>query len=872
MARIAPCVRRMPAGKVRGGAIAGDLASPALAQGTEGVASDMATSQKIHTRTESAARMAAGPTCRRGPNPTLANPPFDVAGLKVLVVRLSPYADVDRSASHLFLAMEVRRADPSAFVDFAFLPPREVCGRLRKTGAVMLRGVESGRPLADFDLALVSNSFALELLNLPFLLLHSGIPIWARERDARYPPVILGGSNAWASQALVRPDGAAIPDAIFFGEGEACLERFLGAWRAAASGEKRARLEEAASGVDGFWVTGRWPDCPIRQAVARPVKPRPTLMYPILDGATAGTVRLQASYGCPAFCAFCFEGYERKPYRELPHRELMDAARVLKVLGGAREVEVDGFNLNTHAEMAALLCDLAARFDRVSFKSQRVDILADEPRLLALELACGKRSFTLGMEGISDRMRAFLNKSLDGTAAEKVLADMLKHGVRELKLFHLLTGHEEGCDLAEFDAFCGRLAARGRLSGTRIVFSFGLLVRMPNTPLRYDRLFLDREPLERAIADVRRSCESRGMEFRLSSSWSEYVAGQALVAGGYGLADVVAQLAREGTCFHGGLPAACAERLRNALTGDELGEKGMDARFPFAFVARAVPDVFLFQQFQRAKAMRDTGYCLGESCRSCGACASSDERAAIVRRRRAPAVRGEQVEALDSLTRRKAALPTLYFRARLPSAFGDAGVEWAGAALMRLILTARPCLVDVLLSCEEALFSHGNLNEKFAIMAGESVIGVRGWDAGLLTRELDGLRSGDAVWGDTAIGPRIESHEPGRFLSAVLVVERAGALGEVTDRLCDWLKAAKLAHTRRRDGAAWSLDVAPARRKAGLISGRVEEGQGQVRVVLGVGPRFNAAACMDALRGGGAGRLTVACRDLILRLQPSSKP
>jgi radical SAM superfamily enzyme YgiQ (UPF0313 family) len=827
-------------------------------------------------------------------NPTFGNPPFHKAALKVLVARLSPYAAVDRSASHLFLASEVRRAESESFIDFAFLPSRQERERLRKTGAPMLFGVESDRSFADFDLVLVSNSFALELLNLPYLLLQSGAPIWACDRDERCPPIVLGGSNAFASQSMVRPDGTAIPDAIFFGEGEGRLERFLRAWRKSEVGTKRERLKRAAKGVDGFWVTGKWPDRPIRQAVARPMDPRPLAMYPILDGETAGTVRLQASYGCPAFCAFCFEGYERKPYREMPCRDLLNKARALKVLCGAREVEVDGFNLNTHAEMAALLCDLARMFDRVSFKSQRVDILAEEPDLIALELACGKRSFTLGIEGISDRMRAFLNKSLDGATAEKVLYDLLERRVREMKLFYLLTGHEEANDLEEFNAFCGRLATPGRLSGARIIFSFGLLVRMPNTPLRYDRLFLDREPWDRLIRRVKSSCESRGMEFRLSSSWTEYVAGQALAAGGHELAEVVAQLAGEGFCFDGSLLASCADRLRGTLSDATAGEKGADAKFPFGFVQRVVPDTFLYRQFQRAKAMRDTGYCLGQKCQKCGACVSADERTAIVKRKRAPAVRKEQAEALDNLTRRKSSLPTIYFRARLSSAFGGVGPEWAGAALMRLILTARPALADTLLSVEDALFGDADLRERFPIMSGETAIGVRGWDSEALTRELRGCRfaargamescvSRSGIGNDSggrnvhtfrskeedddfvlSIGDVVEPFVPGRFKSASLALEWPGDVSAATDALCAWLKAEKFAFTRRRDGQAWALDVAPARQKSGLIGGRIEELDGKVRVTLPVGPRFDVIQCIEALRKQCLAVVTVECGGLVL--------
>ena len=42
-------------------------------------------------------------------NPTFLNPPFDKSPYRVLIVRLSPFRDVDRSIPHLFLYQEARK-------------------------------------------------------------------------------------------------------------------------------------------------------------------------------------------------------------------------------------------------------------------------------------------------------------------------------------------------------------------------------------------------------------------------------------------------------------------------------------------------------------------------------------------------------------------------------------------------------------------------------------------------------------------------------------------------------------------------------------------------------------------------------------------
>src|SRR5208283_37382 len=153
------------------------------------------------------------------PNPTFGNPAWDRSGCRVLVLRLSPFSDVQRSTPHLFLAREIREALPDAFIDMAFLPRPPDAAVLAAAGLPLILGTQSHRGLGAFDLVFVSNSWLLEQVNFPFLLSRSGVPLWAPERVGEWPPIILGGSNATAAHALVSGDGGCMADAVFFGEG-----------------------------------------------------------------------------------------------------------------------------------------------------------------------------------------------------------------------------------------------------------------------------------------------------------------------------------------------------------------------------------------------------------------------------------------------------------------------------------------------------------------------------------------------------------------------------------------------------------------------------------------------------------------------------
>ncbi len=684
---------------------------------------------------------------RPGPNPTFRNPGFETASFRALIVRLSPFRDVSRSTPHLFLYQAVRRALPDAYIDMAFFPPEYDRARLAGAGIPFLVGAESWRDAGDFDVVLVSNAYTLELINLPYLLINSAVPTLASRRDEGWPPIILGGSNALASQALLTPEGDSVVDALFFGEGEREVEVLVKELRAHRDLDKRDRLLTAAGRVTGLWVANGPPDQKVSKAVCRVPSSEDLIVdYPSLNGEEASTARLQISFGCPAFCSFCFEGYDRKPYREVSQADVLHAADRLKATQGVEAIDVFSFNFNTHEEILSLLLELNRRFDRVNVQSQRVDLLAVMPSLLAAEVAADKRSFTLGIEGISHRMRAFLHKSLDDAEIDAVLVRLMQEKIREIKLFYILTGHESEQDLAEFHEFVLDLKAwRQRYNrGLRVIFSFGLLIRMPFTPLRYDRLFLDEDEWRRITGPVKSSCETNGFEFRLATTWEEYAASQVLALGGTWLSEPVLALAAEGHCYDLQLSPGYWEALRGWMVDhghwDDafLGVKGPDTAFALGFVSSDATPGLLYSQFEQAIAGEDEGYCLGEvgtpggvgepgRCLGCGACTTSEERAAITQhtmRHPGPRYLNDLKAAMQAKWRAR----PIYVRVWLPPTVATADPAWTNALVMRALLGSCPELADSVLSVRESLFSVKGAAARYVGLFGETVVAIKAWD------------------------------------------------------------------------------------------------------------------------------------------------
>ncbi len=771
--------------------------------------------------------------------PRLGNPDWEQAALRVLVLRLSPYRDVDRSTPHLFLAQEVRAAEPRAFLDFCFFPPEADRRLLEASGVPLVTGLASRRSLEDFDLLLASCSYHLELLNLYYLLSRSGQPLRSSLRGESFPLLIVGGSSAMAAQALIFPDGDCLADGLFFGEGEGGVQALVRILAASRGRTRKARLRAAAA-VGGFWPAGDLRQ-EVTQAVYRPRGGRPPEpleagapqiagsapqeppLYPVLSGPEAATARLTLSYGCPFRCAFCFEGYERRPHRPVPLDQLLETARLLKRSTGARTLELASFNVNTHPELPLLLLEANRRFAQVNFMSQRADILNDTPGLLELELAAGKRSYTLGVEGISARLRAFLQKRLEEGTVRQLLERLLAGGAREAKLFYLLTGHEGPEDFEEFRAFLGWLRGRKGERGLRLVFSFNRLVRMPFTPLAYDRLFMEESDWEPLVREARAAVETVG-EFRLASSWPEHAVSQALALGGYWLHEPLAGMAQAGLCYDRELPSAAWQLLRRWLeahpreAGELAGGKPPDHPFALGFVRTPVPAAARHAQYLRSRDSLTRG---------------RPDRSPIdsAPMRLSP----EAPAAMAELMRRKARLKPVYLTLEVLREAAGGSPEWLEAWMLAHLLERHPALLDNLLSVRETLFAGRGPRDRFPLWYGCSVFALTAWEPEALAAALQ--PDPTAPVGSAPLAPSAQAPDIAEIRLRLDLPERF--FPRAGERLAEYLALEHAPATVRHAGPDLVLEPgARALKRKVLLAGVVRPGKEGALAELTVGTRF----------------------------------
>ncbi len=636
-------------------------------------------------------------------NPTFNNPVFEDARLRVLIVRLSPLQNIRESITHHFLFQEIRRELPWAYIDYSFFPDPKNIRLYIENKIPFSLGIQSLHSINEFDLVLISNSSTLELFNLPYLFVNAGIPALKSERQTLRPIVIMGGSNVLMSQCAISQEGDSFIDALFFGEGDGAVGKIAAIVNDNKEKPKKDILRILEQEVKGLFDI-RLP-IPESISVASPKMPKASYIltdYPILNTDIENTVKLQINQGCPCFCSFCFEGYTRKPFREYDPEDILSRALEAKIKHAPTEFDFLSFNFNLHTGISKIISDLNEIAKFVNFKSQRADIIAMIPELLDIEILSGKRTYTIGVEGINDRVRRYLHKSLSGEELLASLEHIYSRKPRQLKLFFIITGIENENDSREFKEFIMKLKRlRTNLSpGCRTIMSFGLLSNLPFTPLQFSPTINDPESIKQIKGDLKRDCETNNFEFRMAQDVDEFLISQHIVLAGFECFDVISQFANKGGYFDGehitGDKNALILALRSASGKDIYLSKDENHVFPFEQVSGTPDKKFLYRMYNEARNFVDNGYCLeGKGgCIGCGGC----EKQMLLS---VPAIKRDDLERLKNTVEIKKRPRTVQAVVTLKEPGRYLTPEAKCAFIGRAILEQIPSIVRDYLACRQ---------------------------------------------------------------------------------------------------------------------------------------------------------------------------
>jgi len=536
-----------------------------------------------------------------------------------------------------------RRDDIAA--ERVFAPGRDMEARLREAGRP-LTSLESGLPLAAFDILGVSLLYELNFTNVLTLLDLSGIPFLSRQRNAADPLVIAGGP------CTVNPEPVAdFFDALVVGDGEEVLPAMADiwlAWKKDGDG-RRETLLRSWSRLAGVYVpaffTPHVDDHGIQTVIPRfsdythvvravvpdldrapfPAAPVVPFGRPVHD-----RLRLEVARGCTRGCRFCQAGMIYRPVRERSPEKLLALLDAAIAATGYEDLSLLSLSTGDYGCIAPLLSRLMDRYagdqTAVSLPSLRAGTLT--AGLMEQIKKVRKTGFTIAPEAGSRRLRDVINKNITREDILGTVTDAFAAGWQVIKLYFMIGLPTETDD--DIEAIVALVKDLRRLGGPKgrkgkINVSVGTFIPKSHTPFQWcgqHSIAASREKIEYLKDHLRLP----GVQVKWQDPEVSFLEG-VFARGDRRLSDLLVAAYRNGCRFDG-----WGDQFRFDLWRQAFEQTSIDADFytvrtrpvdeplPWDHIETGVTPAFLRSEWSAALAARTVGDCRMGGCNHCGVC------------------------------------------------------------------------------------------------------------------------------------------------------------------------------------------------------------------------------------------------------------
>lgn len=530
---------------------------------------------------------------------------------------------------------------PDLLAERVYAPDRDLEEVLRKLNKPLF-SLESGRPLAEFDILGITLPYELCYSNILTILDLGGIPLYSRDRHDQHPLVIGGGPCAFHPEPV-----ADFFDAILLGDGE---EGILAIADIVQSGKdkglSRGEVLDSLCQIPGLYVPSFFEPqyhedgrlsaivplkagySSVRRAVIADLNQQPIIEKPLvpLNRIVHDRLGLELARGCTRGCRFCQAGMIYRPVRELHPDQAMERACRGIANSGFDELALLSLSTGDYSCLAPLLVRLMDHFAKervsVSMPSMRVGTLT--PEIMEQVKRVRKTGFTIAPEAGSDRLRRIINKGITEEDLLHTVQSAFGLGWKLIKLYFMYgLPFETEEDLAAIPALVAKAMQIAGRGGRTINVSAGAFVPKPHTPFQWEPQLNIDESNQRA--DFLRRNLPRNAKLKWNDAKLSFLEG-VFSRGDRRLSALIERAWRLGARldawtehFHLPLWRQAAEECSLDLNW-YLRRRDLDEILPWQHLDAGIDPEFLTGELEKAKDEAYTPDCRYHGCQQCGLC------------------------------------------------------------------------------------------------------------------------------------------------------------------------------------------------------------------------------------------------------------